>query len=381
MGIAAHTNAWGQFWKNRSLPTSSSYGWTTFGNHAGQFSAREGHTSNPIITLGDGITWRNPSAYFREILNYYPKPGVITGYGETRSGFPQGTLNEVDYLRTYPLIRVRGMDTLVNERNRANTECLLKLKEERFNAGQFAAEANETARMLASSASDLFRAIISIKRGKLPRRLPNGTVMGVTKTSGGLWLQYQYGWKPLMMDLHDLYKEFQPQVEKAVHTVRATRSISSNWDRSSSDSYWSASNQQVRCDNRTMLYARVRHDTVRTAASMGLINPVSLAWELIPLSFVVDWAMPIGNLLEAFDATAGLDFIGGYTSQLATGSVTGTRRLSAGWSGTAVSVQGEIFTYRRSPLGGFPAPAPYVKSPFSTTHTASALALGRQALR
>jgi len=39
------------------------------------------------------------------------------------------------------------------------------------------------------------------------------------------------------------------------------------------------------------------------AHRISLGNPMELAWELIPFSFVVDWFLPIGNWISALDAT------------------------------------------------------------------------------
>jgi len=40
-------------------------------------------------------------------------------------------------------------------------------------------------------------------------------------------------------------------------------------------------------------------------------NPIEWAWELIPFSFVVDWAIPIGEWLGSLDAMVGVDTSGG----------------------------------------------------------------------
>jgi hypothetical protein len=44
----------------------------------------------------------------------------------------------------------------------------------------------------------------------------------------------------------------------------------------------------------------------RQAATLGFTNPANIAWELLPLSFVVDWFLPIGNWLSSLAALDGL---------------------------------------------------------------------------
>jgi hypothetical protein len=45
-----------------------------------------------------------------------------------------------------------------------------------------------------------------------------------------------------------------------------------------------------------------------TASEIGLTNPAEVAWELVPFSFVVDWAIPIGTFLGQLDASVGWHF-------------------------------------------------------------------------
>lgn len=48
---------------------------------------------------------------------------------------------------------------------------------------------------------------------------------------------------------------------------------------------------------------------------LGLLDPVSLAWNLLPMSFVFDWFIPVGTFLDGFTATEGLTYQDGYTTQ------------------------------------------------------------------
>jgi hypothetical protein len=48
-----------------------------------------------------------------------------------------------------------------------------------------------------------------------------------------------------------------------------------------------------------------------SASADGLTNPASLAWELLPFSFLVDYYADIGSYIENLDATAGKGFVGG----------------------------------------------------------------------
>jgi len=45
---------------------------------------------------------------------------------------------------------------------------------------------------------------------------------------------------------------------------------------------------------------------LKQLAQIGITNPINLAWELIPYSFVIDWLIPVGKFLESLDALVGV---------------------------------------------------------------------------
>lgn len=61
---------------------------------------------------------------------------------------------------------------------------------------------------------------------------------------------------------------------------------------------------------------------------LGLANPLATAWELVSYSFVVDWFVPIGPVLNALSARAGLIFVDGSKSNRVTGYATYTNRYT-----------------------------------------------------
>jgi hypothetical protein len=71
-------------------------------------------------------------------------------------------------------------------------------------------------------------------------------------------------------------------------------------------------NAKVSCQ----IYGRIDPNAagLRTLNQLGLLNPLSLIYELTPWSFVVDWFVPIGPVLNALTAPAGLIFVSGTKS-------------------------------------------------------------------
>lgn len=127
------------------------------------------------------------------------------------------------------------------------------------------------------------------------------------------WLEYQYGWKPLLQDIRGASELLASHVngDNWHSTVKSKASA-----RKTSQSNGQYANTTL--VERTTTKFCVRHklaDSDRAALSQtGIDNPALLAWELLPYSFVIDWFIPVGNYLEALNAFSGFEFYDGWTS-------------------------------------------------------------------
>ena len=130
----------------------------------------------------------------------------------------------------------------------------------------------------------------------------------------------------------------------------------------------------------------VLSETAEFIANTGLLNPLSVAWELVPYSFVADWFLPVGSYLNNLDYDLGLRFLKGWitTKTLVSGhveSLGGTHSSGATtqtWSGGYISC--EVSGITRQGMGSFPAvPYPRWKDPISLSHALNAIALLRTA--
>jgi hypothetical protein len=136
------------------------------------------------------------------------------------------------------------------------------------------------------------------------------------------------------------------------------------------------------------VFYKIDEGAVNPANVFGLTNPLIVAWELVPFSFVADWFLPIGKTLENLTATNGLTFVGGYTVTKRTDSsdasyTPGSPWFESGSSGpfwTADSGNMKFtqrhFSISRAGMGSFPSVQfPSFKDPRSFAHAASAIAL------
>jgi hypothetical protein len=72
-------------------------------------------------------------------------------------------------------------------------------------------------------------------------------------------------------------------------------------------------------------------ERISVAATLGLLNPENVAWELLPWSFVVDWFIPIGQYLDARAITSCVN--GSYVQSTKTAFRVTGRSGNANWGG------------------------------------------------
>lgn len=176
-----------------------------------------------------------------------------------------------------------------------------------FNAGVFLGQAGEVASSVVGTAN-AFRGIArSLKRGDLSgatrflSRAVSGSDLRAAKKRldvgdlAGTHLSLVYGWLPLLSDVHAACEALEVLANPPRRsTVVVTRSRRTNLDGSQSPTLYYCSAPKV--VSRRIQYRMT--EELSMPRSLGLLDPVSVAWELVPYSFVVDWFVPIGTYLS-----------------------------------------------------------------------------------
>lgn len=174
-----------------------------------------------------------------------------------------------------------------------------------FNAGVFLGEGKEALSTIADSATRLYGAYHAAKRGNLhlaAQKLVGGTPrehLYSRKHAANNWLQLQYGWLPLLKDAHDgaqFLAHYLNAPSQQVYRVRGRIAYNmAGFDlfKVSGATNWASATGWYR----HALKATLKEKDV--VALSGLTDPLSVAWELLPYSFVIDWFIPIGNYLQA----------------------------------------------------------------------------------
>jgi len=318
-------------------------------------------TTKTTVNHDNGFPFRPPTDYTRQINRCYYTPGKRTevgldGSSETITGiYLPGVDDPTDFIGP----GFDGMhDFNSDEANQCIAEALLKLQDSKVQIGQFIAEAKSSAEMLAGSSESLLRALLAVKRGRF-REVPKALGLSAKSATNG-YLAWEYGWKPLCSDLYGMYEDLKSKTKDRRLFMRgASRTIRTPVIRDYTNGEY-ASKIRVnghRIDQCTV-YATPSVGFLQDANAYGLVNPLSLAWEVVPYSFVVDWFMPIGNTLSSLSASAGLDFMGAYSVAQQEGEVI--------FTGGAGSCTKKYSYMSRSNYGDFPRAGFYaVRNPLN----------------
>lgn len=234
----------------------------------------------------------------------------------------------------------------------ALVKCLSRSKSMKVNLAQMYGERRQTVGLVINSLNRLVNLAGALKKGNIAaaRRLISGTpgkdtvksvsiwnrngthVIGKrfvhtrkgktaglqpVKTFANLWLEYQYGWRPLLSDIYGSCEEI-ANTFYAPKMLRVSATAHQDIDQKDNVDKWGFPHERVSrtIRNRSHVVFMFSEPTEWTnvLSRTGLTNPALLAWELMPYSFVIDWIVPVGDYLSNLDATVGLNFVKGSTT-------------------------------------------------------------------
>lgn len=137
------------------------------------------------------------------------------------------------------------------------------------------------------------------------------SVKDATKRAGGKWLEFNFGWIPLVQTVYDAMAvtcgDFPPVKVNAKSTIEIPQ-IPSN--RTYDWNYRGI----IRSSMKIGYDVSVENPNTWLLGSLGLINPIEWIWEAIPYSFFVDYFINVGDLIHNLSSFAGLQFSNGYTT-------------------------------------------------------------------
>lgn len=301
---------------------SSSYESPSFGSKGPHWEKRVKSWTN---TSNYGSVSRSdlPINQYRDIrVQVYQGPTTATYGPESGGGVLYALQNEYVYsandFQAWKDFAYRESDFVGFANECVDTvkrELYKKLADSKSNLAVFAVEAKKTSDMIYEVASKIYRAGRLARRGRL---YDAAITLGVSPGKAhNTHLMHRYGIIPLMMDVKGQAEFVAQQLglggRKPEFRVRVKKSFPFSWGRSLPFPRWG--------DGLTAYYFERLYGSFECTASMdceltsrnlnalqqiGLTNPLTLAWEVIPFSFVFDWFCQVGDYLEGLSAFHGV---------------------------------------------------------------------------
>jgi hypothetical protein len=224
----------------------------------------------------------------------------------------------------------------------------------------------------------------------------NGGVVGKAKAASSMYLLYRYGFSPLVKDVAQGYEGLSKALGMIRQTSRGAAADSKTSVTTSAGGSWGTWTYTKQWSQYDSLSVRAM-SLDEYEASMGFNvgfstkDLLTLPWELIPYSFVVDWFLNIGDVIGAITPTFGVQQLG---SCLVTEWESLVDFTSYGYHVTSPSLVTSLSTpggfscqmksLNKARTVGLPAPGLTIKSDFrltSLTRCADAVALVVQRLK
>lgn len=245
-----------------------------------------------------------------------------------------------------------------------------------FNAAVFLGEGRQTLNMIAENATRISKALTYFKHLRFADAVrvlagsnlrqsakPNSRERGITsKDVANRWLEFSYGARPLLNDVYGGAQFLAQSLNRGVvqsYRARLKKPLTLDLNFTGGDvgtARWFAE-----ASTKGQLVATLSE--INVPGLVGLQDPLSLGWELLPYSFVADWFIPIGSYLAARGLAQSLSgtFVKTITrrevlSVRSTGySTVNTRMLNPAW------YDSRKITVKRTVTGSLDVPLPRIK--------------------
>lgn len=285
-----------------------------------------------IARTGDRVpSWRSKvrnrlnasSAMSGEYSRYKASPGWCKysykhlGTGQTLVAEYQGDIAACQMPQSAPTVPM-SLDTEAQRRAYYKAISEIRALQRSFQGGVFLGELAETLKMIRRPAAALRDKLDKDYLRKLSRRKKRDP-LGWTKAIAGTWLENVFGWTPLIRDLTEAVEAYERLRDNAIgnnpskHFKVSAVAYDPNSKKAETTTLGPISGTSLQCLQHTRDIGRVIckiQGVVKRQVEMTAVDKVALfgfsgsdflptVWELIPWSFLIDYFVNIGDILEA----------------------------------------------------------------------------------
>lgn len=323
---------------------------------------------------GHYLTPLDYDRYFNERLAWYSQT-CVTAAGDPNPQYQANDPISVNSLAPVEISDVFGPD-IERCTNKVYAKFVDQMKDSAQNANNVL-EAKQSIGQIISHVKAISGSIEAVRRGdivgaakKLGISIDGNTEKKIkrrAKQASDRWLELHFGWVPLVQDIGSSIDALQGTGKSSPYSfvdIKAGSGFSGNYSDSSTtypalglqdqtyDSYhW---NGGVRMSGQVA----VENPNIALANQMGFVNPLSVAWEAVPFSFVADWFSNAGQCLSAMSDFWGYQLHFGRTTSLVTNVYNHTfKRDQYGINPHNIKNEGySVKFFRMNRVGGITSP-------------------------
>lgn len=198
------------------------------------------------------------------------------------------------------------VSTLYTAQNRLDS----RLKPHRAALAITAVQYSAALKMIALRFQQLGRAYRFLRRGNIKqfsRELswsPDKRTRTRSQSVSGQWLEYHFGWAPLLGDIYSASMVLTSDPNQ----FRQRGSCTMVYNRTVEESlYREHITQRIRSVCGAGIV--VTNPNVALLNTLGFLNPVQVAWDAVPFSFVIDWFVKVNQFLSRLNNMAGFAYV------------------------------------------------------------------------
>lgn len=180
------------------------------------------------------------------------------------------------------------------------TKLVEAIKGHDFNLAVNVAQSRQLADMCLGNIKKFGRSLVALKHGDFATAARQLGISNRKKSPlnskdiSGRWLELQYGWLPSLSDTYEAAKAYEVLTQERKLRISAKTERREKIDRSvAPDNYQYPGVSKIRGNVVCEL-----KEVPSAGRTLGLMDPLSVAWEIVPYSFVIDWFLPVGSYLS-----------------------------------------------------------------------------------
>lgn len=212
-------------------------------------------------------------------------------------------------LGSQPLAAPQGVDN--NALNQATANVMSTFQEALSSQATWAnnaLEAEGSANMIGATCSKLLGFGKALDRGAPASYLADllgishqkskwGNAKSAGKSFGDAWLSWHFGWSPMADDIGAAMDHVNDPAG-FTRRIRGRASSSSEWEIvSRGPSVYYVDRTKFKYHVLAQADVTLQSPILASLSGLGFVNPLTVAWEAVPYSFVVDWFTNVGQFL------------------------------------------------------------------------------------